>query len=109
MLKSIDFPAEHVKLVLTGLITQKVLKYNNDSLDLMKGMTMPLSFEGEIFRDYQIYIENIRITSLNKLSNNDVFLNGFLYKPHFLRYMEDKGFKPDDTIIRINFRLNKTE
>ena len=107
MINAIDFKAEQVKLLLTGLISQTVLGYDDDTMKLQSGMVIPISFEGELFRNYLLKIKDIRITSIRKLSNKDIFLNGFLYKPHFVNYMKLRGFNPDDTILRINFELIK--
>ena len=103
----IDFKAEQVKLVLTGLISQTILPYNDSTKDLKQDMILSLSFEGEVFKNYQIKILNVRITSIRKLNNKDIFLNGFLYKPHFIKYMQQQGFNIDDTILRVSFELVK--
>lgn len=101
----IDFSALETRLVLEGMITQKVLPYNEETRNLKRGDVCNISFNGLQFKDYCLRIVNVTITSLAKLSNQDLFDEGFLYKPFFLDWMREKGFEVDDTIIKADFEL----
>ena len=107
MINSIDFKAEQVKLVLTGLISQTILHYDDSTRDLAKGMVLSVSFEGEIFKNYNLRVTGVKRTYIDRLTNKDVFLNGFLYKPHLVKFLHEMGFRADDRILRVDFELIK--
>lgn len=101
----VDFSPLHTKLLLGGLITQTILPFNEETRGLKKGEICRVSFEGLIFNDYSLRILNVSVTDLKKLSNKDISNNGFLYKPFFLEYMDQKGMTEESTILKIDFEL----
>lgn len=102
----IDFDPLFTKLVLEGGISQTVLPFD-DAKDLQKGDVLDVSFGGMRFKNYQLQVCGLSVTSLKKLTYQDIFKQGFLYKPFFLKFMEEKGFDADETILKIDFKLKE--
>lgn len=109
MIKCINFKDLQVKLLLNGLITQTVLHYNDDTAELKKGQVVPVCFENELYKDKALLIMRVKRTGICKLTNADCYDNGFLYKPHFLQFLQDKGFTREETILAVDFRLIDNE
>ena len=103
----IDFDALFTMLVLKGGISQIVLPFDDDTKELKKGDTCEISFGGMKFKNYTLVVCNVSVTSLKKLSFQDIFHQGFLYKPFFLKYMQEKGFDADDTVVKVDFKLKE--
>lgn len=104
-MKCINFYDLQVTPLLHKLITQTIVKYDDSTRDLHKGDVLPITFEDELFKNYKVKVENVKRTGINKLSNADIIKNGFLYKPHFLKFYESKGISEGDTILKIDFVL----
>ena len=102
----IDFSAQQTKFVLEGLINQTILPVNEETLQIKKSMKLPISFEGMNFKDYQLQVCDVKITSADKLTNEDIFKNGFLYKPSFLEFLEAKGVG-NGSVVKVDFRLQR--
>ena len=103
----IDFSEQQTRLVLEGLITQTVLPYNENTKDIKIGDVFNISFAGISFKNYLVRITNVTITDLGKLTSKDIFENGFMYKPFFLKFMQDKSIHETDTILKISFELKE--
>ena len=101
----VDFSALQSKLVLEGLITQTVLPFDEESRMLERDDVCEVSFAGLLFKGYSLKVNNVSVTSLAKLSNKDIFDNGFLYKPFFIEFMQGKGIVEDDTVVKVDFEL----
>lgn len=108
-MRCINFYDLQVTPLLHKLITQTIVKYDDNTKDFHKGEIVPITFEDELFKNYKVKIEKVKRTGINKLSNSDIVKNGFLYKPHFLKFYEDKGISEEDTILQIDFVLLEEE
>ena len=106
-MKSINFSALQTKLVLNKLVTQTILKYDEDTSEISKGDVYPISFENIIFKNYNVKIENVSVTSIMKLTNEDMFNNGFLYKPFFIDFVKSKGISESDIVLKVDFSLEE--
>ena len=101
----VDFSAQQTIFVLEGMITQTILPCNDFTREIKKGDEFMVSFEGMVLSDYLLKVEKVSITGLRKVSNDDVFKNGFLYKPAFFEFMKHKGVFEEDTVVKLDFKL----
>ena len=101
----IDFSAQQTKFVLEGHINQTILPVTEETLKIKKCDKLPIRFEGMNFKDYQLLVCDVKVTSVDKLTNEDIFKNGFLYKPSFLEFLEAKGV--DGSVVKVDFRLQR--
>lgn len=101
----VDFDSTLTRLVLEEMVTQTVLPFNDETMDLRKGDVLEFSFAGLVFRDYRLLVCNTSVTSLGKLSNQDLFCQGFLYRPFFEKFMLQRGVAVDDTVIKVDFKV----
>lgn len=106
---TVDFSQLQTKLVLEGLITQTVLPFDETSQKLKKNDICHISFEGLLFRNYNLKVSNVSVTSLKRLSNQDLFDEGFLYRPYFFEYMQSKGVNENDTVVKVDFKVIQNE
>lgn len=102
----LSFSHLEANLIIHELITQTVVKYD-DFHRIQKGDVFPLVIEGLECKNFMIYVDNIRITSIGKLSNEDVYKNGYMYRPHFISSMFRKGITANDVVLKIDFRVLK--
>ena len=105
----LNFQALQVKLVLQKMITQTIIKYEDNTRTLKQGDIIGICFENEKFKNYKAKIKKVKRTGLNKIKNEDIFKNGFLYKPHFLQFCKEKGIGEEDTILLVDFELVEVE
>lgn len=105
----VDFSSQQTKFVLEGLITQTVLPFSDFTKDIKEGDRFPVSFDGMILSDYFVLVTGVSIAKLKNTSNDDVFKNGFIYKPAFFKYVQSKGIVLEDTVVKIDFTLEKGE
>ena len=103
----VDFSPIEAKLVLDGGITQKVLPYDSETENLKKGDCCRISFNKIVFKDSCLEVCNVSVTSIDKLSNHDLFEQGFLYKPFYVDWMRAEGFNEDDTIVKLDFKVKE--
>ena len=102
----VDFDSTLTRLVIEELITQTVLPFDDDSRDLKKGDICNISFAGMEFKDYRLLVCNTSVTSLEKLSNADLFKQGFLYRPFYNDFIKKtKGLAEEDTIVKVDFKV----
>ena len=102
---TVDFDSTMTRLVIEELITQTVVPFNDETMDLRKGDVCRISFAGLEFKDYRLLVCNTSVTSLAKLSNQDLFCQGFLYRPFFEKFMLQRGVAVDDTVIKVDFKV----
>ena len=102
----VDFDSTLTRSVIEELITQTVLPFDDDSRDLKKGDVCNISFAGMEFKDYRLLVCNTSVTSLGKLSNQDLFKQGFLYRPFYYDFIKKtKGLAEEDTIVKVDFKV----
>ena len=101
----VDFDSTLSLMVLQGGITQTIIPFNDETRDIKKGDVCEISFARIPFKDYKLLVENTSITSLNKLSNADLSRNGFIYRPFFEKFMQQRGIQCDDTVIKVDFKV----
>lgn len=95
-----------MKPLLFGLIHQTILPFNDITMNINKGDKFGISFDNIPFKNYFLLITKVSFTNFSKISNNDIYDNGFMYKPIFVRYMEDfRHINIHDTIVKLNFKL----
>ena len=100
----VDFDSTLARLVLEEGITQTVIPFD-DGKDLKKGDVCEISFAGIPFKDYRLLVCKVSVTSLEKLSNADLFNQGFLYRPFFEEFMMQRGIGKKDTIVKVDFKM----
>lgn len=101
----VDFDSTMTRLVVEEMITQTVVPFNDETMDLRKGDVCKISFAGLEFKDYHLLICNASVTSLAKLSNQDLFCQGFLYRPFYEKFMLQRGIGRDDTVVKLDFKV----
>ena len=101
----IDFDKLFTKLVVEGMVTQVAVPFNDDNRNLQKGDICSISFDSIPFKDYLLQVCNVSVTSLGRLSNQDLFDEGFLYRPFFEEFMLERGIGVDDTVLKVDFKV----
>ena len=101
----IDFDSTLTRMVIEEMITQTVIPFNDETMDLRKGDVCKISFAGLEFKDYHLLVCNVSVTSLEKLTNADLFKQGFLFRPFFEKFMLQRGIKKEDTVIKVDFKV----
>ena len=102
---TINFDSWQMKPLLFGLITQVVLPFNNDTMNIEEGDVYGICFNSDEFRDYKLVVTNVTFTNLKKLSNKDISKNGFIYKPAFISFMKSFRNIGNDSIVKVDFEL----
>ena len=107
----IDFDSLQMKPLLYELISQTVLPCNESTMKIEEGDVLDISFNNTSFKDYKLLITNVSFTSLDKLKNNDISKNGFVYRPAFINFMQN--FRNVDaaegSVVKLDFKLLKRE
>lgn len=104
----VNFNEIQTRMVLEGNITQIIIPFNDMTMNFKKGDIVGVSFGGIFFKDYKLKILKKSVTSLKKISREDMFKNGFLYKPFFYDYMlKEFGVTEEDTVIKLDFEMVK--
>lgn len=102
----LSFNAMQTRLVLEGLITQIIIPFNEELNNISAGDVCGISFGGIFFKNYQAEIIKKSVTSLQRVTSEDMFKNGFLYKPFFFDFMRDEyGVNNEDTVVKLDFKL----
>ena len=101
----VDFDSTLSLMVLQGGITQTIIPFNDETMDIRKGDVCDISFARIPFKDYKLLVEGTSVTSIQKLSNQDLSKNGFIYRPFFEKFMMQRGIQCDDTVIKVDFKV----
>lgn len=105
-MSSINFDEIMMKPLLFELITQTIVPFNEQTMNIQEGDKLDISFNNTPFNGYSLLITNVSVSSLNKVSNKDMSKNGFVYRPSFINFMKDyRNIDVDDSIIKLDFRL----
>ena len=103
----IDFDSLQMKPLLYELISQTVLPFNETTMNIKEGDVLDISFNNTSFKDYALLVTNVSFTSLDKLKNNDISKNGFVYRPAFINFMQSfrNVAADDDSVVKLDFKL----
>lgn len=110
MIDYLDFNGMLMKPLLFNLIHQTILPFNEETRTISAGDKVGISFDNIPFKNYFLLITNVSFTNFNKLSNRDMFENGFMYKPIFTSFIkESKNVENNNSIVKIEFQLMEME
>ena len=102
----IDFSDLQMKPLLYGLISQTILPFDDLTMNINEGDTLGITFNNTQFNDYRLLVTNVSVTSLKRVTSNDISRNGFLYKPAFFNFMQThRCIGADDSIVKLDFEL----
>lgn len=102
----IDFSDLQMKPLLYGLISQTILPFDDLTMNINEGDTLGITFNNTQFNDYRLLVTNVSVTSLKRVTSNDISKNGFLYKPAFVNFMKSyRNVDADDSIMKVDFEL----
>lgn len=106
MSMDIDFSDLQMKPLLYGLISQAILPFDDLTMNINEGDVCGITFNNNRFKDYNLLITNVSVTSLKRVTNNDISRNGFVYKPAFINFMKNyRNVDADDSIMKLDFEL----
>lgn len=106
----VDFNGLQMKPLLFNLINQTILPFNDVTMNINEGDKLAISFDKIPFKNYFLLVTNVTFTSFNKLSNKDMFDNGFIYRPSFNAFMQKyRSIATDDSIVKLDFELVECE
>lgn len=105
-MNTVDFDDLQMKPLLYGLISQVILPFDDLTMNINEGDVCGITFNNNRFRDYNLLITNVSVTSLKRVTNNDISRNGFVFKPAFLNFMQThRSIDADDSIVKLDFEL----
>lgn len=106
MLNIINFSEYQMKPLLFNLITQTILPFNELTMNISEGDRFGVGFNNTQLKDYSLIVTKVTFTNMKKITNEDIFKNGFLYKPSFLNYMKNfRNVENDSSIVKLDFKL----
>lgn len=109
-LEQIDFSGWQMKSLLFGLIHQTILPFNEKSMNISVGDKMKITFDSVPFKNYFLLVTNVTFTDLSKISNKDMFENGFIYKPSFISFMKDfRNIDEGSSVVKVDFKLRECD
>ena len=101
---TIDFDKMQTRLVIEGLVTQVILPHD-PTCNIKKGDVVGITFGGLLFEDFNVEIVDVTRTTVERVGYIDAFKCGFAYRPFLYEYLERKGLKMDDKVLKVDFRL----
>lgn len=106
----VNFNGLQMKPLLLNLIHQTILPFDEETMNISAGDKLGISFDDIPFTNYYLLVTNVSLTNFNKITNKDMFENGFLYRPAFNTFMKYyRCVEKDTSIVKVDFKIVECE